>query len=416
MNTEGGHTINRATASHQQAAMVGTFAANYLSNIPRIAHGGLAGKSALKQADVDRLSQIFELSGMSFLLSDARQIDMPIVYANAAFYRLTGYDADSVIGRNCRFLQGPKTDPATIATIRSALDREQSVTVDILNYRKDASTFWNGLYISPVFGENGSVDYFLGAQFDASERRREVTDLEVRNSALEAEVASQTVDITHNITAMKQLVDEKALLLHELHHRVRNNIQMISSMITIQIKNASDIKERSSLFSLKKRVDALGAVNRRLNNPDRIGSFDVGQLVEDLAPDITAAYAGNAVTLRFDVATAMLPNRMASAAALILNEVITTLLRAANLSHDGAVLSFAVAPGERTANIFIDIASHADVATDVTTIGHVPSHPVAPALAGNHKLVEALLRQVRGTVAFHATATGRRAVLSFPLE
>jgi PAS domain S-box-containing protein len=79
--------------------------------------------------------------------------DNPIIFANDAFLALTGYRRDEVIGRNCRFLQGPDTDPAAIETMRRAVADGEDVTLDILNYRKDGTTFWNALYLSPVRGK-----------------------------------------------------------------------------------------------------------------------------------------------------------------------------------------------------------------------------------------------------------------------
>ena len=105
-------------------------------------------------------------------IADARGEDQPIIYANAAFERLTGYAPDFVLGRNCRFLQGPETDPQTRETIRRAVRRAEPCTVEILNYRKDGTTFWNRLSITPVRDERGEVSHFIGVQSDITARRR----------------------------------------------------------------------------------------------------------------------------------------------------------------------------------------------------------------------------------------------------
>jgi PAS domain S-box-containing protein len=105
-------------------------------------------------------------------IADVRQKDQPIIYANAAFERLTGYPPDFVLGRNCRFLQGPDTDPQTRETIRRAVRSGEPCTVEILNYRRDGSTFWNRLSITPVRDEGGTVTHFIGVQSDVTGRRR----------------------------------------------------------------------------------------------------------------------------------------------------------------------------------------------------------------------------------------------------
>ena len=81
---------------------------------------------------------------MPMIVTNPREADNPVVFANDAFCRLSGYAREEILGRNCRFLQGPDTDPATVARIRAAVDAERSVEVDILNYRKSGKTFWNG--------------------------------------------------------------------------------------------------------------------------------------------------------------------------------------------------------------------------------------------------------------------------------
>ncbi|KAG6426313.1 hypothetical protein SASPL_110535 [Salvia splendens] len=102
----------------------------------------------------------------SFVLTNALLPDMPIVYASEAFLKLTGYARPEVLGRNCRFLSGTQTDPSTQFEIKECIRNEQACTVRILNYRKDRTTFWNFLHISPVRNASGKVAFFVGIQID----------------------------------------------------------------------------------------------------------------------------------------------------------------------------------------------------------------------------------------------------------
>jgi phosphoserine phosphatase RsbU/P len=104
-------------------------------------------------------------------ISDNLQPDNPIVYANEGFERLTGYSREDVVGRNCRFLQGEKTEPSKIAEIRNSIHAEKPCSVEILNYRKDGSTFWNLLSITPIRNEKGQVTNFIGIQSDITRRK-----------------------------------------------------------------------------------------------------------------------------------------------------------------------------------------------------------------------------------------------------
>lgn len=98
---------------------------------------------------------------MPMLITDPRQEDNPIVFVNDAFFRLTGYSRSETLGRNCRFLQGPGTNSVDVGRIRNSIDRRVPIELELLNYRKDGSTFWNRLLISPVFDEDGQLTFFF---------------------------------------------------------------------------------------------------------------------------------------------------------------------------------------------------------------------------------------------------------------
>jgi PAS domain S-box-containing protein len=108
----------------------------------------------------------------SIVIADPNQPDYPIVYVNPAFERTTGYVAEEVLGRNCRFLQGEDRDQQAIGELRRAVREGRHCTVVIRNYRKDGSLFWNELSIYPVRNEEGRTTSFVGVQNDITERVR----------------------------------------------------------------------------------------------------------------------------------------------------------------------------------------------------------------------------------------------------
>ena len=112
-----------------------------------------------------------QMSRMPMCLSDPHRPDNPLVFVNQAFEKLTGYPAADVIGRNCRFLQGPDTDPAAVAEIGRAIAARVDVSVELYNYRKDGSAYWNALFLSPVFNDDGHLIYFFASQLDVTKRR-----------------------------------------------------------------------------------------------------------------------------------------------------------------------------------------------------------------------------------------------------
>ena len=121
-------------------------------------------------ANPQQLFLVAEKTRMPLVLTDPNQPDNPIIFVNRAFQDLTGYSAGDLIGRNCRFLQGPGTDPEDAVRIREALAAHQDITLEILNYRRDGTPFVNSLFISPVFDDGGRLLYFFGSQLDVTER------------------------------------------------------------------------------------------------------------------------------------------------------------------------------------------------------------------------------------------------------
>ena len=112
------------------------------------------------------LADSIRLSPIATVLSNPRLPDNPIVAANAAFCALTGYEESEIVGRNCRFLAGPDTEPWLTERIRQALRELRPSLTEILNYRKDGSPFRNAVLIAPLFGADGEAAWFLGSQVE----------------------------------------------------------------------------------------------------------------------------------------------------------------------------------------------------------------------------------------------------------
>lgn len=105
----------------------------------------------------------------NFVVTDPSLPDNPIVYASQGFLNLTGYSLDQILGRNCRFLQGPETDPKTVERIRNAIEHGDDLSVCLLNYRVDGSTFWNQFFIAALRDAAGNITNFVGVQCKVSD-------------------------------------------------------------------------------------------------------------------------------------------------------------------------------------------------------------------------------------------------------
>jgi PAS domain S-box-containing protein len=145
---------------------------------------------------------------ITFTITDPRQPDNPLVWVNPSFTRVTGYEPDEVVGRNCRFLQGPATDPAALAEIRAGIAAQRTVTTTLLNYRKDGTAFWNHLSISPVFDGAGELVSFVGVQTDVTERVRVEAEREAAFAAEQA--ARQEAELARTIAEQARSDAERA--------------------------------------------------------------------------------------------------------------------------------------------------------------------------------------------------------------
>jgi PAS domain S-box-containing protein len=117
-------------------------------------------------ADGESLLASIVASPIAAVISDPRLPDNPIVAVNDAFCTLTGYPPDEILGRNCKFLAGPATEPWLSDRIRAGVRERRPVLVEIMNYKRDRTPFRNAVLVAPVFDSDGELEYFLGSQVE----------------------------------------------------------------------------------------------------------------------------------------------------------------------------------------------------------------------------------------------------------
>ncbi|WP_148413655.1 bacterio-opsin activator domain-containing protein [Haloferax sp. KTX1] len=130
------------------------------------------GAAAVSEITEDLKEQAIDEAPVGITVADCSLPDRPLVYVNEAFETMTGYSADAALGRNCRYLQGPNTDPERVAELRRAIEAEESASVELLNYRANGETFWNRVDVAPLRGPGGEVTHYVGFQTDITERVR----------------------------------------------------------------------------------------------------------------------------------------------------------------------------------------------------------------------------------------------------
>ena len=125
----------------------------------------------------DRFETLVSNSPIPSVISNPRLPDNPIVACNTAFCDLTGYSPDEVLGRNCRFLSGPGTEPWLSEEIRRGVREHQPVLVEILNYKRSGEPFRNAVLVAPIYDENDDLLYFLGSQIETSADASSLTSM-----------------------------------------------------------------------------------------------------------------------------------------------------------------------------------------------------------------------------------------------
>ncbi len=271
-------------------------------------HGTMTTEDRLKAL---RLDEILDRVRLPICLTDPRQSDNPIVYVNAAFEDLTGYDRVDVVGRNCRFLQGSATRKDSIDQIRNAIEAERLDTVEILNFKKDGTPFVNALQIGPIKDADGETILFFGSQLDVTEKR-----------------------------ARRDRIMETSR--RELTHRMGNVVNVMSSIIRMSARETDSVPEFAD--KIIGRLHALSAAHLQtfgLNEEPTTNLRDLGQtILSAYAPIGSSQYS-----LSDEDCT--LPRTLMTPVTLTLHELATNAVKHGALgSETGHVdLSWSCEPG-----------------------------------------------------------------------
>lgn len=332
----------------------------------------LTGRLKTELGRGDPFAAAVRATRMPMLITDPRLDDNPIVFVNDAFCRMTSYERQEIMGRNCRFLQGPDTDRESVARIWQAIEGRRDINIEVLNYRKDGTPFWNALYLGPVFDEAGELQYFFASQLDVTDRR--------------AALAVQ------------------AMLIREVDHRVKNNLQLVSSLLAMEARAMPDQVVAQRLQGLLARIEALSTVHRRLYQSDDLMSFDVAEFARDIVTNLVGSTGRPNIDVHLGLEPAFLPARLAAPLALVFNELVTNTLKHAF-------------PHGRTGRITVEVATEGDqlritVADD--GVGF-PDQSPRPGSFGR-KLIAALVQQLGAIATWEALQpSGLRVDVQMPL-
>ncbi|MBV9079088.1 MAG: PAS domain-containing protein [Methylobacteriaceae bacterium] len=162
----------------------------------------------ITRAGLDDRGDVFfaaiEMTRMPMILTDPNIPDNPIAFANRAFQDLTGYTEEEILGRNCRFLQGAQTDREAVRELREAVAEQRAIALEILNYKRDGTPFWNGVFIGPVYDSEGKLLYFFASQLDVTRRR--TSEAAFRQAQKMESIGQLTAGLAHDFNNLLQII------------------------------------------------------------------------------------------------------------------------------------------------------------------------------------------------------------------
>ncbi|AWK87959.1 hybrid sensor histidine kinase/response regulator [Azospirillum thermophilum] len=230
------------------------------------------------------------MTRMPMVVTDPNQPDNPIVFANGAFFDLTGYEKDEVLGRNCRFLQGAQTDRETVAEIREAVRNRRPISLEVLNYKRDGSAFWNALFIGPVFDPQGKLLYFFASQMDITRRR--VSEQAFYQAQKMEAIGQLTAGLAHDFNNLLQVIagtlEQMTDLLDTNPAAIRRPLELAERAT----QQGARLTQQLLTFARKQRLDP---------KPVRLNAL-VTEFVDMLSRTV-----GDRVSLRLDLRAPLPP-------------------------------------------------------------------------------------------------------------
>lgn len=336
---------------------------------------------------LERLSRVASQTSNSVIITDNQR---RIQWVNEGFERTTGYALHEVLGLSPGFLlQGPDTDPDTVRLMREALENNRGFDCDVVNYRKSGAPFHLRIQCNPMLNEHKEQVGYMAIESDIT---------------AEKEWAAQ-------ILASER---EKQMLLQEIHHRVKNNLQIVSSLLMLQVDQFTDSQTRLALEDSQRRVRSMALIHEHLYGTDSFASIEMADYTRALASQLQSMLSCNA-RLRIEATSVHIPMNTAIPMGLILNELLTNAFK-----YGLQQSTVAERQTRRTHldDIVVEVGPHEQgVRIAVLDGGAGLSHnPLLQRSASlGLRLVQNLARQLRGAITYDSDL-GSRFVLICPLD
>lgn len=328
-----------------------------------------AMQDVTKRKEEEQWLRLFEsaitTTSESVTILEAKPTDKPgrkILYVNDAFEAMTGYSRKEAIGETLNLLNGPKTSPEQRFRLSEAMQQWHRCEAEFINYKKNGEEFWVNVSMAPVKDSDGNFSHWICIGRDVTERKQREVKL-------------------------RESLKEKETLLLEIHHRVKNNLAVVSGMMQLQAFEEEDERLREKLYDSITRIKTMGSIHELLYRSESFSRLELNENIEKLVEEITDTYStGLDLNTVFELEKINLNINQAIPFSLIINEVVTNALKHGFNGRQTGTLGVFLTEQDGTINIRI---------TDDGT-----GLPEDFSASGNHKslglqLINTLAKQLR---------------------
>ena len=321
----------------------------------------------------------FELTSVGKMHSDLQT--GIILRANAAFAAMLGYEPAEMVGRNCWDFIWPEDSAETQAAFARLKAGEPTANVREERFlRRDGTPMWARVSADIVrLAESGQPDITIAVIEDIDERRRAEAALDVTRRELEDMVAERT-----------QALVQRDLLLREVYHRVKNNLQMVDSFLVMQARRLSDPEGKSALTSLRSRIYALGLVHHQLMGSANLQTFDVAPFLRELTGNILGGGPSSRISLSVNAEPVDVGLDFAIPLGLLVTELVTNALKHAFPGGEGHI--------DVLLSRNLDGSFALVVADNGTGYSHTGDPKIAAAGGLGNRIITALVNQLKATM------------------
>ncbi|MCC5914402.1 MAG: PAS domain S-box protein [Balneolaceae bacterium] len=328
------------------------------------------------------LESVITNSTESVVILEAEPSELPgrrILYVNDAFRAMTGFNEDEIAGKTLSFLNGPQTDEGVRQDLRKAMEEWKIAEVEFINYRKDGTPFWINMSMVPVENESGGYSHWIAIGRDVSEQKRYETELE-------------------------QSLTEKEVLLSEIHHRVKNNLAVVSSMMQLQAFEEADENVARKLMDGITRISTMATIHELLYHNPSFTNLQFSEVLKKLLAGIDETM-NRGVDVKHHISNnnVELNINQAIPCALVINEVVTNTYKHAF-------------KGREKGRISIELVQKADeISLQISDdgIGFCLEEGVESVKSLGMQIIEVLSAQLGGEFDFKSSNEGTTFTLQF---